>query len=295
VATLPTIDLAVARQLVDTQFPEFSDLPLRGVEPGGWDNRTFRLGDELVVRIPSRAEYAAQPLKEHRWLPALAKRLPLPIPIPLVAGSPSETCPWHWTISRWLPGETATNLDRRALGALAQDLALFLRSFQAIDASNGPAAGAHSFFRGDHVSVYEDEARRAIAALSDRIDAKRALHVWEAGARTAWQKTPVWVHGDIAPGNLLVQNGRLCAVIDFGCLAVGDPSCDLAIAWTSFDQESRNIFRRELDPDDATWKRGRAWALWKASIIAAGMVDAQAIEGRRAWDTLRAINADETV
>jgi aminoglycoside phosphotransferase (APT) family kinase protein len=173
------------------------------------------------------------------------------------------------------------------------DLAAFLRELQAIDTSGGPEAGEHSFFRGGHPNVYDADARRAIAMLAGRIDAAKALRLWEAGLRTAWDRSPVWAHGDISPGNLLVRDSRLCAVIDFGCLAVGDPACDLAIAWSFFDSDGRGIFRRGLDLDDATWMRGRAWALWKAAIVVAGLIETNAVESSRAAQTLDAVCADE--
>jgi aminoglycoside phosphotransferase (APT) family kinase protein len=284
-----TIDLAVARTLIDTRFPEWSNLPLRQVLPGGWDNRTFRLGEQLAVRIPSSADYATQPEKEYRWLPILAPKLSVAIPLPVALGAASALVPWPWTVCQWLQGTPASELNGEVLQKLAARLAAFLCELQAIDASGGPSAGAHSFFRGDHPSIYDSQARSAIAALADQLDAEKALRIWETGIATRWDRSPVWVHGDVAAGNLLIREGDLSAVIDFGCLAIGDPACDLAIAWTLFDPASREIFRRELPLDDATWERGRAWALWKAAIVAAGKIQTNAIEAASAWHTLHAV------
>ncbi|MGH8189737.1 MAG: phosphotransferase, partial [Steroidobacteraceae bacterium] len=165
----PTIDVAVARTLIDTQFPEWSNLPLRQVLPGGWDNRTFRLGEQLTVRIRSSADYATQPEKEYRWLPMLEPKLSLAIPVPVAFGSASAVVPWPWTVCKWLPGAPATALDGEALRELATRLASFLLELQAIDASAGPAAGAQSFFRGSDPSIYDYQARSAIAALAGRL------------------------------------------------------------------------------------------------------------------------------
>lgn len=283
-----TIDVAVARTLIDTQFPEWSNLPLRQVLPGGWDNRTFRLGEHLAVRIPSSADYATQPEKEYRWLPVLEPKLSLTIPVPVVLGSASALVPWPWTVCKWLPGTPASALDDEALRALAARLASFLLELQAIDASSGPAAGVQSFFRGGDPSIYDSQARSAIAALADRLNAQKALQIWETGIATSWNRSPVWVHGDVSAGNLLIHERELSAVIDFGCLAVGDPACDLAIAWTLFDSPSRDIFRHELAVDEETWQRGRAWALWKAAIVAAGHLQTNALEAASAWGTLQA-------
>lgn len=288
----PAIDVAAARTLLDTQFPEWSNLPLRQVLPGGWDNRTFRLGEQLAVRIPSSVDYAMQPEKEYRWLPMLEAQLSLAIPVPVALGSASALVPWPWTVCKWLPGTPASALDGDAMRKLAARLASFLLELQSIDASGGPAAGAQSFFRGSHPRVYDKQARSAIAALADRLDAENALRIWETGIATSWHRPPVWVHGDVSAGNLLVHEGELSAVIDFGCLAVGDPACDLAIAWTLFDSPSREIFRRELAVDDATWERGRAWALWKAAIVAAGHLQTNALEAASAWGTLHAMGLE---
>jgi aminoglycoside phosphotransferase (APT) family kinase protein len=241
------------------------------------------------VRIPSSADYATQPAKEYRWLPMLEAKLSLAIPVPVALGSASKLVPWPWTVCKWLPGAPATALDGEALCKLAARLASFLLELQSIDASGGPAAGAQSFFRGSDPSNYDSQARSAIAALADRLNAEDALRIWEAGIATSWKRSPVWVHGDVSAGNLLIHEGELSAVIDFGCLAVGDPACDLAIAWTLFDSPSREIFRRELAVDDGTWERGRAWALWKAAIVAAGHIQTNAVEAASAWHALHAV------
>jgi aminoglycoside phosphotransferase (APT) family kinase protein len=204
--------------------------------------------------------------KEHRWLPELAPQLPLPIPEPIALGRPSKTFPRPWSIYRWIDGRHAQVDDIADLSAFARDLAGFVVALYAIDASDGPEPGAHSFGRGGPLDCYDADSRRALDVLADDIDAVTASQVWEAALVTAWNRPPVWVHGDVAPSNLLVMNGQLAAVIDFGCSAVGDPACDLVMAWTFFSDESADAFRSSLNLDDTTWSRGRGWALWKAVV-----------------------------
>jgi aminoglycoside phosphotransferase (APT) family kinase protein len=264
------IDAALVAWLVGSQFPQWSELPITAAEPNGWDNRTFRLGSDLLVRLPSAQPYAAQVSKEHRWLPLLAPQLPLPIPVPVAMGEPAESYPWNWSVYRWLDGMPASIAAIDDRSELAVALAHFLVRLQQIDARGGPAPGPHNFFRGGPLETYDTETRNAIAAVGDQIDAQSATAAWEAGLAATWQGTPVWVHGDVAADNLLVRDGGLAAVIDFGSSGVGDPACDVTIAWTFLSGESRDAFRAELPLDEATWARGRGWALWKALITYAG-------------------------
>ena len=255
----------VAR-LLEAQFPEWANLPISAVDLDGWDNTTLRLGDSMSVRLPSADMYSAAVDKEHRWLAVLASHLPVAIPQPLARGAPSGDFPRPWSIYRWLPGEHASVGRIAVLAQFAGELAGFLNALSRIDARDGPPAGQHNFFRGGPLATFDAQTRRSIAFLADEIDAAAASEVWEAAAATHWRSAPVWVHGDVSPSNLLVVDGRLSAVIDFGTAAVGDPACDLVIAWTFFSGEDRNVFRACLPLDAATWARGRGWALWKALI-----------------------------
>lgn len=264
VVTDVVITASLVADLIAAQFPAWADLPIRPVEVDGWDNRTFRLGESMAVRIPSGQAYAAQIDKEHRWLPVLAPQLPVPIPEPLGRGNPSDLFPWPWSVRRWLPGEPATGDRAGDLPALASDLAGFLSRLAEIDPAGGPPPGEHSFLRGAPLSVYDAESRAAIAALGNGIDGPRAAAVWDAAVVTTWHRPAVWLHGDVTASNLLVLNGRLSAVIDFGCCAIGDPACDLAIAWTGFAGTSREVLWAQMAVDDGTWARARGWALWKA-------------------------------
>ena len=286
------IDEALVCRLVTTQFPQWKDLPIWPVASGGWDNRTFHLGQHMLVRMPSAADYALQVEKEQRWLPKLAPLLPLPIPVPLAIGKPTEEYPWQWSIYQWLPGDSAANAPISDLNHFATSLAEFLIALQRIDSAGGPSPGLHSFYRGGSLATYDAETRQALAILKGKIDVVAAIEIWETALATDWDKPPVWVHGDISLGNLLVKNGQLCAVIDFGQLTVGDPACDLAIAWTFFKGESREIFRTLLALDANTWARGRAWTLWKALVIAADITRGNAIEATHAWQIIKEVIAE---
>ena len=286
------IDAALARRLLVEQFPRWAALPIKRVELDGWDNRTFRLGSDMAVRLPSAEAYAAQVEKEHRWLPRLAPLLPLPIPVPLAMGMPAESFPWHWSVYRWLDGEVATIGSIDDLPLFATTLGRFLDVLQHIDPADGPPPGRHNFFRGGPLTTYDAQTRDTIAALHGKIDAHAATAVWEAALAATWHDAPVWVHGDVAPSNLLVREGQLSAVIDFGCSGVGDPACDLVIAWTVFSGESREEFRAALPLDAATWARGRGWALWKALITLAQHMNTNAIEASKARRVIDEVLAD---
>lgn len=288
-AANPVIDVALVRHLLARQFPRWSQLPVQPVDRSGWDNRTFRLGNQLLVRLPSAERYAAQVECEQRWLPTLAPQLPQPIPAPVAMGRPDPSYPWPWSIYRWIEGESAASGQIADLSSFARDLGAFLRALQRVDPTGGPAAGPQNFHRGGSLLVYDAETRQAIAALRGQLDSRAATAVWEAGLATSWVGPPVWVHGDVSVGNLLLSQGRLSAVIDFGQLATGDPACDLAIRWTLFHGASGAAFQAALPLDAGTWARGRAWALWKAVISAAALTNTHAVEGQQCWRTLERV------
>ena len=284
-----TIDITLAKHLIAEQFPQFKDLPIEQVLPGGWDNRTFRLGNDKLARLPSSEAYADKVAKEQYWLPRLAPSLPLSIPEPVAMGEPTNNYPWPWSIYRWIEGETAASITINVMPEFAKDLAHFLLELYQVDTTGGPPAGAHNFYRGCVLTHYNAQTKQAIELLKDKIDCRIATNIWNDALETSWSYPPVWVHGDISPGNLLVRDNNLSAVIDFGGLAVGDPACDLAIAWTFFNAESREVFKQRLNLDEGTWLRGKAWALWKALIVASGVVDSNEVEKIQAWPTIEAI------
>lgn len=259
-------DVDLVRRILGVQQPQWADLAIEAVASTGTENALYRLGDQMVVRMPLRPSSTLRIDKEHRWLPFLAPRLPLPIPVPLAKGEPTDDFPWAWSVYPWFEGEDATRA-RLDLAAAASDLAGFLAALRSLDPAGGPEPGIANFGRGVPLAARDQMTRSAIAASHGLIDTAAVTAAWDEALRVPiWHQPTVWVHGDIASGNLLVRDGRLSAVIDWGGLGVGDPACDLIVAWELFDRGSREVLRTELGVDDATWARGRGWALSTAIV-----------------------------
>jgi aminoglycoside phosphotransferase (APT) family kinase protein len=241
------IDEPLVRSLLAAQFPRWAGLPLRPVPTAGTEHMLYRLGDDLVVRLPRLSGAGLD--EQHRWLPWLAPQLPLAIPAPVGLGRPAPGYPLQWAVYRWLDGDHEIGDLRQA----AVDLGGFLAQLWRIDPAGAPPA-----YRGGSCASWDEEVRNALRDL----DAPGAASIWAAALELpAWDRPPVWVHSDLLPTNLLARHGRLHAVIDFGCAGIGDPACDLMPAWALFDAASRPVFREQVDVDDLTWARGRAWAL----------------------------------
>ncbi|MCB8961543.1 MAG: aminoglycoside phosphotransferase family protein [Ardenticatenales bacterium] len=258
---------ALVQQLLAAQFPQWADLPIQRVPSSGTDNALYRAGDELLVRLP-RIDWATEQAdKERYWLPRLAPHLPLRLPEQLAMGEPGAGYPWSWAIYRWLPGQSA-RLDILAEPKqAATDLARFIQALQAIPTDGGPDAVTHEL-RGQSLQWRDEDTRAAIAEMAGLIDTAAALRVWEeALAAPEWAGSPVWFHGDLLAGNVLVHDGQVSAIIDFSGLGVGDPAPDMLIAWNLFAGASRDWFRRELAVDEATWARGRGQALAQAAMF----------------------------
>ena len=251
-----TTDLV--RRLLATQFPHLSDLPIRPVEESGTDHALYRLGEDLVARLPIIDWAVEQAESDERWLPVLAPHLTLPIPVPVAVGRPGEGYPWSWSVVPWFAGETPKgNLD---LTTAAVALAQFVRALHGINTAGGPVKSGST--RGVPLSNLDAGIGPLIEELRDEIDATAVTSVWdEAVAAPRWDAPFVWLHGDIQPGNLIVRERRLAAVIDFGGLGLGDPAPDLAPAWNLLDHSTRTIFRDTIGYDDATWARGKGWVL----------------------------------
>ncbi len=250
------------RALLTDQFRQWAELPIELVDSYGTDHDIYRVGDHLAARLPRIGWATRQAAKEAVWLPRLAPHLPLAVPVPLAMGAPGHGYPFDWSVCEWLPGVNANDsiddLDRAA-----RDLAAFIIALRWIDTAEAPRRQKHA--RGGPLIESDEQVRASIAELRDRIDAAAALREWQRALDApTWDGDEVWVHGDLLPGNLLVVDGRLSAVIDFGGLNVGDPACDLQPAWNVFTGASRERFRTELDVDDASWERGRGWALAQA-------------------------------
>jgi aminoglycoside phosphotransferase (APT) family kinase protein len=256
------IDSSLVARLLAAQFPQWAHLPLSLVLSAGTDNAIYRLGDDLAVRLPRVAGATEQVHTEFLWLPRLSPYLPLDIPIPLALGQAGESYPWSWSVCRWLEGESAQSQHPADLGQAARDLAGFIAALQRLDAVGWPPPGPPDSPRGVPLSRRDAPTRAAIAELVGRLDTHAVTTAWEAALQEpAWHGPPVWTHGDLLPGNLLVHQGRISAVIDFGCLGVGDPACDLIVAWALLSAQTRGIFQAALRVDEATWGRGRGWAL----------------------------------
>ncbi len=286
------ITVELVSQLVRTQFPEWAQLSIRPVDVDGWDNATFRLGEEMSVRLPSAEPYVEAVEKEHRWLPVLARQLPLPVPQPLAMGTPGCGFPWLWSIYRWIDGAPATVEAISDLPRFAADLADFLAALYKIDPAAGPPPGTHNFCRGGPLTVYDGETREGLEALKGHIDTALAAEVWEAALDATWDGSPVWFHGDAQPGNLLLHGGRISAVIDFGTCGVGDPACDTTIAWTFLSGASSGVFKERLPVDRPTWVRGRGWAIWKAMKVLVRALDNDPGEAAFTADVISKILAD---
>ncbi|MEU4268713.1 aminoglycoside phosphotransferase family protein [Streptomyces sp. NPDC026092] len=249
------------RTLVAAQFPQWSGLPVRRVPSAGTDNDMYRLGDRLAVRLPRTAANAGSIAKEQRWLPHLAPHLPLPVPVPVGHGVPGEGFDLPWSVYDWLHGANAYDEPIADLAHAAVELGRFGAALRRVDATDGPRS-----FRGGHVTEWASAGvtERAIRDLGAHglLDADRVTAAWESVLRLPqWEGPPRWVHGDLLPGNLLARDGRLSAVIDFGAVGTGDPACDMMAAWTLLTAETRPLFRAAAEVDDATWARGRGWAL----------------------------------
>jgi aminoglycoside phosphotransferase (APT) family kinase protein len=278
----PAITPDVVSCLLRQQFPELAHLPVTSVDVDGWDNSSFRIGADFTARLPSADGYAAAVPKEHQWLPVLAPGLPLPIPEPVGLGAPGCGFPRPWSVYRWLPGKTASATTVGDLDAFARDVARFLACLQRADSRGGPLAGAHSFGRGGPPALYDGDVQAGLESLPADLDRDAVLGLWRTALSTPSAAEPRWFHGDMAPSNLLVQDGRLSAVIDFGTCGIGDPACDLVLAWTFLDTDARDTFRQQLDVDTGTWTRARAWALWKA-LLTLGDPDHDTTVRRYGW------------
>jgi aminoglycoside phosphotransferase (APT) family kinase protein len=247
----------LVRDLLAEQHPDLADLPLRELD-AGWDNSIFRLGPDLVVRLPRRALAAPLVLHEQRWLPTLAGRLPLPIPVPVRAGRPTAAYPWPWSITPWFEGASALTAPVADPAEVARQLGGFLAALH----QPAPADAPPNPYRGMPLADRDHLTRPCIDQLGGHIDAPRARRCWDAHVELPhWDGPPLWLHGDLHPHNVVVHRGRVAAVIDFGDICSGDPATDLGIAWMLLAPGTRTTLRDAAGVDEATWERGRGWAL----------------------------------
>jgi aminoglycoside phosphotransferase (APT) family kinase protein len=256
------IDEALVAHLVAIQFPQLADLPIRAVPSTGTVNTIYRLGDHLCMRLPRVDSWAGDLDKEVTWLPKLAPCLSLRVPEVVATGHPASGYPFSWAIYRWIDGhpyrEDLVHDERKA----AEDLAQFVAQLRRIDPFGGPRGGRKPLRELDAAT------QAAIEASGNVIDSDAAAAAWARALEApAWDGTPVWIHTDLLRPNLLVDRGRLCAVIDFGGVGLGDPAADVIAAWSVFGPTGRATFRSALDVDDGTWNRARGYALHQAALI----------------------------
>jgi aminoglycoside phosphotransferase (APT) family kinase protein len=282
-------DEGLVRRLLAAQFPQWAGLPIEALPFGGTDNAIYRLGDELSVRLPRRADWApGSSDKEFEWLPKLAPLLPVAVPTPVARGAAGEGFPHEWTVYNWLEGEDATTA-RLDLPRAAVDLAELLAVLWRIDPTGGPQPGG----RGGSLRPRDGYTREGIAALGEAIDAGAVTAAWEAAlAAPEWDGAPVWIHGDLDSRNLLVRDGRITGLLDWGSMCTGDPACDVKVAWAVLDAETRPIFRELLEIDDATWARGRGWALSQSMIALPYYLHTYPVMVEQAWRWLAEVLAD---
>ncbi|MEW1628908.1 aminoglycoside phosphotransferase family protein [Streptomyces sp. NPDC089173] len=276
-----TLDSAtLVRTLIAAQFPHWADLPVRAVDASGTANSVYRLGEDKAVRLPRTESSAADVATEHHWLPRLAPQLPVPVPTPLAQGAPAEGLPWAWSVCTWLEGDNPTPGDGTwAPELFAADLAEFVLAVRRVGTADGPPA-----YRAEPLASRDERTRKVIAGLDGVLDAAAATAAWEdALAAPAFTGAPVWVHGDLQPGNVLVAEGRLTGVIDFACMGLADPAVDLIAAWYLLPVAARQTFRTAVEADDASWRRGRGWALSIAVMELAAYRESNPAMARNAW------------
>jgi aminoglycoside phosphotransferase (APT) family kinase protein len=252
------IDESLARVLVASQFPEWATLPITHVPSGGTENVVFRLGHDLALRMPMTPGAVGGLLKEVRWLSVVAAHVSLAVPEVVARGEPDQGYPFPWAVVRWLDGEDALTAEFDSMDQLADDLGGFVRELQSIDMTDAPAPGSDGFVRGVPIAQRDDYFRSAIRECEGLLDVVRVTAVWDdALVAPIWDGPPVWLHADLIPGNLLVRDGRLAGVLDFGAMATGDPAYDITPAWHVLDGDARTRFLALTGPDDATVRRAR--------------------------------------
>ena len=257
------IDTTLVASLLKQQFPTIADFPIKQVKHSGTDNAIFRLGNDKCIRFPRIDSANEQIKKEQTWLPKLAEHVTMTIPTPIKNGKSSDNYPYHWYIYHWIKGKDAYTEKPADLNQTATILASFINSLHTAPTNNAPYTR-----RGLPLLSQDEAVRKALLQLEDSIDVKSVTTMWEKCLNISeWNRPPVWLHGDLLPSNLVINNGKLHAIIDFGLMGIGDPACDLIPAWNLFDIKTREAFKKALLVDEDTWQRGIGWALSIALII----------------------------
>lgn len=258
-----TVDEDLVISLLKQQYPDLLKFSISKIKHYGTDNAIFRIGKEYVIRLPRFNCAAKQIEKEQIWLPKFEGLLPFKIPVPIKVGNPSEEFPYYWYVYDWIQGVDAYSKPPSDFNQVAKDLALFIKALWEVATDNAPLSR-----RGLPLNTQDKLVCEAISSLKDTIDTNTISNIWqECLSVSNWNKPPVWLHADLLPSNLLLKNGKIHAVIDFGLTGIGDPACDLIPAWCLLDSNSRIIFKEYLGVDEDTWRRGKGWALSIALII----------------------------
>jgi aminoglycoside phosphotransferase (APT) family kinase protein len=281
------IDKNLVKRLLAQQFPQLAKLPIEPISSAGTDNAIYRLGNKMIIRLPRIASAAPHIVKEYTWLPRLAPYLSLAIPVPIAQGKPTEKYPWPWLIYQWLAGKNGTQVSFD-LHQAAIALGNFVIDLHNIDTTNAPLSA-----RSRPLHTVDHEVRAALNALHGTIDVAAATKAWaKILATPPWDGTPVWTHADLHAGNILVTRRKISAVIDFGMAGIGDPACDMMAAWTLLSAQTRDIFRSIVHTDDATWQRGRGWALSFGLIALPYYKDTNPILAKIALHTINEVIGD---
>jgi len=282
-----SITKQLAKNMLEEQFPQFKDLEITDIKIGGWDNKVFRLGDDKLIKMPIAKKYEIQIDTTFHWLPKLANHLPFKIPQPLGRGKPSPAYPFKWAIYNWIEGDTvfeSKNIDGEKF---ADDLVTFIKDLHKINIDNAPAPSIHNFYRGGDLRIYDTEIIASISALKGKIDYRKAMQIWEKSIASQYHDSPLWIHGDLSLGNILLEEGQIKAIIDFGMIAAGDPACDLAVAYNIFTADVREEFIIKMDMKKDVWDRAKGWALWKSLISFANPKATNVVEATRAKFVLK--------
>lgn len=284
------IDQDLVRRLIAGQFPDWASLPITPVKSSGTNNALFRLGNDLIIRLPRIPKAAGHIDRERTWLPVLAPHLSAQVPIPQGLGKPAHGFPWPWTVYSFLDGKNPTENALEQPDAVAHDLSRFIIELRKVPITND----APKARRGKPLATQDEQVLQALKDLADTIDVKLAAKIWKQCLdQEEWSKDPVWVHGDLMPGNLLVKNGHLSGICDFEGVGVGDPACDLIPAWNLLTPESRQSFREQLNVDDATWERGKGWAFSMAVIQLPYYKDSNPVMAANARYTIASVMSEK--
>ncbi len=282
-----SINKELVSRLIKAQFPQWADLSIEKVNSAGTDNVIFRLGKEMAIRLPRTISAASNIYKEWKWLPILAQQVSLSIPTPISRGIQTKDYPCPWLIYKWLDGKNGTESEFD-LNNAAITLGNFIKDLQKVDTSNAPFSQ-----RGGPLSKLDNEVQEALKNLNGIIDADKAKSAWEkALSAPVYTGNPVWIHSDLHAGNILVNHGKITAVIDFGMAGIGDPACDMMAAWTLLSKETRNKFKEIINVDDATWERGKGWALSFGLIALPYYKDTNKVLANIALNTINQVLAD---